>query len=75
MTGSLAWPLAVSRCRSQCTPVAPVTATSIVAASAHTTVAAARRPGNCPGSDAAATATIPVPMTAAYQFGVKFAKT
>ncbi len=47
-------------------------ATSSTAAIAHTIVAAVRRPGNCSGSDAAATATIPVPMIDANQFGVRF---
>ena len=43
--------------------VATVRPTSSIAASAQTTVANARSPANCSGSDAAATATIPVPMT------------
>ena len=49
-----------------------VRATSRTAAIAQTTVAAVRRPGNCSGNDAAATATIPVPMIDANQFGVRF---
>ncbi len=49
-----------------------VRATRRAAAIAHTIVAAVRTPGNCSGSDAAATATIPVPMIDANQFGVRF---
>ena len=58
-------------CR-QCNAVTKLNPISRKAASAQMTVANGRKPGNCTGSDAAATATMPVPMTDAYQFGVMF---
>jgi hypothetical protein len=47
----------------------------MMAAMAHKAVAAARSPGTCCGRLAAATATIPVPITEAYQLGVMFEMT
>jgi hypothetical protein len=72
MTGFKWWVRAVSLFVTQCMTVAAVSATSSTLAMTHTTVAAARRPATCRGRVAAALATIPVPMTDAYQFGVMF---
>ena len=47
----------------------PASTSSSAAAAAHTTVAAARRPGTVTGRLTAAVATMPVPITAANQFG------
>ena len=69
ITGLAACPRARSGYRVQCTAHATVSAISAVAASAHTAVANTRRPGTYTGSAAPALATIPVPMTDAYQFG------
>jgi hypothetical protein len=69
ITGLAACASATSRCRSHCTASAPVKTTSSAAASTHTASANARSPGTRSGSVAAAIATIPVPMTAANQFG------
>jgi hypothetical protein len=55
--------------------VAAVRASSSTNAAAQTTIPAVFSPGNCSGRLAAATATMPVPMIDAYQFGVRFAKT
>jgi hypothetical protein len=69
MTGFAACASARSRCRIHCTASAPAKATSIAAASTHTASANACSPATRSGSVAAAIATIPVPMTAANQFG------
>jgi hypothetical protein len=69
MTGLAACASARSLCRSHCAASAPVKTTSSTAASSHTASANARSPGTRSGSVAAAIATIPVPMTAANQFG------
>ena len=69
ITGLAACARARSGYRVQCTLQARIRAISMVAASAHTTVANTRSPGRCSGRMAAALATMPVPMTAANQFG------
>ena len=69
MTGLAAWPRARSGYRIQCTAHAAVSAISAAAASAHTAVANTRSPGIRTGRTAPALATMPVPITAANQFG------
>jgi hypothetical protein len=69
MTGLAACASARSLCQIHCAASAPVKTTSSAAASTHTASANARSPGTRSGSVAAAIATIPVPMTAANQFG------
>ncbi len=69
ITGLAACARARSGYRVQCTPQATISVISTAAASAHTTVANTRSPARCSGRVAAAMATMPVPMTAANQFG------
>jgi hypothetical protein len=69
ITGLAAWPRARSGHRTQCTAQAAVSAVSATAAMIHTTVAKTRSPGMLSGRLAPAMATMPVPMTAANQFG------
>jgi hypothetical protein len=69
MTGLAACASARCLCQIHCAASAPVKTTSSAAASTHTASANARSPGTRSGSVAAAIATIPVPMTAANQFG------
>ena len=75
MTGLFACARARSVCFVQCTAHAADSATSQAAASTQTTSANTCRPGTRKGSVAAATATIPVPMTDANQFGPMSRKT
>ncbi len=69
ITGLAACPSARSLSPRHCTASAAAQTTSIAAASTHTACANTRSPGTRTGSVAAAIATIPVPMTAANQFG------
>jgi hypothetical protein len=69
ITGFSACASAASRYRMKCTASAPVRAASSAAASTQTASANACSPGMRKGSVAAATATIPVPMTTVNQFG------
>ena len=74
ITGLSACAIARPVCRLQCTAQAAVSATSSPAPSTHTATANACSPGTRNGTVAAAIATIPVPMTAANQFGPRSRK-
>ena len=69
ITGLLASARTRSGYRIQRTAQAVVRASRAAAASAHTTVANMCSPGTRNGRSAPATATMPVPMMDAYQFG------
>ncbi len=69
ITGLEAWARARSGYRAQCTLKATIRAISIAEASPHIAVANTRSPGSCSDRTAPALATMPVPMTAANQFG------